>query len=232
MNMKPLAFFLTIIFMGSLMSASAATYTGTDLAGMTYPAAVNGTAQYVAAGALTPFDPAAELVLNANGTNGNSDLASVYAPGSSFGILTLFTATMTENQAGPAGSGNFPYWDILLQDPNSAGTVEVQAFSGDTWTTAGGYHTPSGDFGFGSNLVTVETTTVNGTQLGTWDVIAAGIDIGWSGARASTVTADIFSITVPGLSQVPEPSTWAAAALLAGFCVVSAARRHRSNLKA
>lgn len=243
MNIKNTAFFLTVIFLGSLSPVAAVTIGGTDLqpapdfiyatpgpgATAGYVAgspdlAVISSPDNVGGSGLAQYNDTGLILIN-NGYLGASfgTLNNILAQGAA-GNVSFDLYSMT------GAGGNSAYWDLLLTDPNNvSNTVEVNAFSdnilsgtnpfnqGESVDASTSVSQPGsvygGLFAFGSTWATVAGVVVDGTDLGDWNVAQLSIGVGGWDSGA-TGTAKIDSITLPGGNTVPDV---ASSALLLGI---------------
>ena len=117
--------------------------------------------------------------------------------------------TILINDIGVIGAATQPFGTVGA----SASLIQPGNQYNNPFGSAGGGAFPSST-GFPTNngvdptWASIAGVTLDGSTLGTWQVLAVGIaDGGFAGGPASIASID--SITLPSVAAVPEPSTWA-----------------------
>jgi hypothetical protein len=225
MNIKNIALITIAIALASLpWSASAITYSGTDLSGLKY-VGDPGDAQYVPAALLIPA--LAALSTRDSGVNGDAPTVFVTAAHlPTLGTLSTLSASYHLFDAATGPAGTQPYWLTYLYAPGG-GYIGVVTFGGPdlngssqihvfyTFDTDGNPHTT--DTYFGDTLSALDSILYNGTTtFGQLGIYETGVEIGdWAnGALIIPASANIDSITINGGSSVPDA---ASSALLLGL---------------
>ena len=221
LTMKKASSFFTG-FLAMLVAAGLFSLAGTAQAALISidVSAFNGINGGIAAGTVADFTiiPGAKLRIYNNYTNGSSNTFHGLGNAGTSGTLEIFNGATppTNIQSKPfaynpgqsikstTGSG--------LSD--GVGHIVVSSFSqtivnGAVWYNTGTFTSP--DF-TSSNYLGFKTQAGNYGWLNTTWTASTGQFQVLSGAYESVVGADIFTPSAP----VPEPGTWAAAALLAG----------------
>ena len=214
-NMKKLQIAIMAVGLAGAMSASASiTYSGTGLNGLNYVGAP-GDAQYVAASGSIP---AYAALYTADGsTAANADSPTVFVRPPTGTTLSTLSGSYDLLSSGP-GSGNVqPYWALWV---GTASTYKAVLYSlgGTPLTSSSTMHAFYPDFSaslgtWGDTLSQFDAITIGGVALGDMTVYWVGLEIG-DGGPAAPASANIESITVSGVSAVPEPTTMIAGALL------------------
>jgi len=179
--------------------ADSITYSGAELAGLTYAGDPGTDAQYVSG---TPDE--AQLFTANSGTADTDDSPAVFVQGP-FGTLSSFSASYDlVSSTGPAGTS--PYFILYLTDDGGF-TLPIVADGGSTLNASSLVHV--GDLTSGSITLAALDSLIDpksGFDYGLSTVAWAGVEIGdWdNGTTTISASADIDSITV---SQAPEPSS-------------------------
>jgi hypothetical protein len=179
--------------------ADSITYSGTELAGLTYAGDPGTDAQYVPG---TPDE--AQLYTANSGTANADDSPAVYVQGA-LGTLSSFSASYDlVSSSGPNGTS--PYFILWLTD-DAGFTLPIVADGGSTLNASSLVHV--GDLTSGSITLEALDSLIDpnsGLDYGLSTVAWAGVEIGdWdNGVATISASADIDSITV---SQAPEPSS-------------------------
>jgi hypothetical protein len=235
--------FLAVGAAGVVMSAAvsiapAATLTGSELAGLGYTTGATCTTGCSSSEAGGTITLTSTDNVGGGGSNQFQDTATVSIPSAYLGttnlgtlnnFLTNYTGNVSFNLATASAAGSqYAYWDVELQDPNnSAEKVVLNAFGNNAlganaWNgnSSVGYVFVSNTlttqvaYTFGSTWSTVAGVTVDGSTLGTWDIIALTVSVGGWDACATTPTSGtcpqtdtINSITLPGtVTATPLPA--------------------------
>jgi hypothetical protein len=217
--MKKLQIAIFTISLAAAMSASASiTYSGTALSGLTpaTPYGPSSDSQYVPASGSAP-------ALRALSTSDSGDLETsgddpaVFVQGP-MGTLSFFSASyqLYGNATGPSGTA--PYWILWVSAPgNPSDLIGIIGMGGPTLNSSSAIHVVYADQSYwGQSLGSILNDTYNGVAFGDMTVDWAGVEIGnWdNGDSIIPASANIDSITVPGVAPVPEPTTMIAGALL------------------
>ena len=193
------------------MSASASiTYSGTGLSTLHYVGDL-GDAQYVAASGLTP----AYAALYTPDASVNGDSPTVFVKPPLGTTLSTLSGSYDLLSSGP-GPGNVqPYWALWVGTANTYKAV-IYSLGGTPLTSSSTMHAFYPDWSplgtWGDTLSQFDAITYGGVALGDMTVNWVGLEIGEGGSGAAS--ANIESITVSGVSAVPEPTTVIAGALL------------------
>jgi hypothetical protein len=222
--MKKLQIAIFTISLAAAMSASASiTYSGTGLQGLDYQPSYLWTAeagyylapatdaQYVPASGSTPA--LAALYTPNSGTDWTDPTPAVFVQGP-MGTLSSFSASYSLYSPATGPSGTSPYWILYLTD-DTGFTAPIVADGGPTINGSSLVHL------FGGPSITLsaldaDIDPITGLAYGQETVAWAGVEIGnWdNGDNIIPASANIDSITVPGVAPVPEPTTMIAGALL------------------
>jgi len=221
--MKKLQIAIIAAALAGAMSASASiTFSGAALSGLTpaTPYGPSSDSRYVPASGSTPALWA--LYTSDSGaleTSGDTPAGFVQGP---MGTLSSFSASYSLYGAATGPSGTSPYWNIKVSptaDPTDV--IHIISMGGPTLNGSSAIHAYNADYSaaigtWGMTLSDLGAIIYGGYAIGGMTVNWAGIEIGnWdNGTSIIPASANIESITVSGVSAVPEPTTVIAGALL------------------
>jgi hypothetical protein len=243
-----------VVFAIGSSSASAETFTDSQLSGLNYSAPGPGaSAGYIPgvpgyANLFSPDDQSGGGLATITDI-GTLNIPNGYLGASSFGNLNNILAqgaagnvsfdlsSMTSGGATPANQ--YAYWDVVLTDPsNPAFTITINSFSDnqlgkngfnvgesvDASTTLTSTDVANSLVPFGTSWATVAGLSEDGTPLGDWSVADLSISVG-GWDSGENQDGHIDAITVPGGDPVPDA---ASTLTLLGVCfgTLAGLRRH------
>ena len=190
-------------------SASATTYSGTGLSGLTSstPYGPDSDSQYVPATVSTPALWALSTPdSGALDTSGDDPAVFVLGP---MGTLSSFSASYSLYGAATGPSGTSPYWNIKVSPTaNPADLINIIAMGGSTLDGSSAIHAYNADYSaavgtWGMTLSALGLLTYDGYTIGDMTVVKAGVEIGnWdNGINIIPASANFDSITI---SSVPD----------------------------
>lgn len=193
-----------VLAFGATAFAGTMTYSGSELAGLTY-IGYSGDAQYVAASGMTPAY--ADLYTADAGTAETADSPAVFVQGP-MGDLSSFSGSYSLLSSS-GGAGNLPYWILWVSDGNpSDPLIGIIGFGGSTLNGSSQIHVIGASSSYwGDTLSELDSIIyAPGVSFGDMTVEWAGVEIGdWAIDDSISASAEFDSLTVP--APVPEPSS-------------------------
>ena len=209
--MKSLTLFTSLAILGFLpWSASALTYSGSALSGLTpsTPYGPSSDSQYVPASGSTPALWAL-YTSDSGALDTSGDIPAVFVQ-SPMGTLSSFSASYSLYGAATGPSGVEPYWNIKVSpDANPADVIHIISMGGSPLNGSSAIHAYNADYSaavgtWGMTLSALDAITYGGYTIGDMTVNAAGVEIGnWdNGTSIIPASANFDSLTVPGVPDV------------------------------
>jgi hypothetical protein len=209
-----LTIFTLTVFLAILTgTASALTYSGSALSGLTpsTPYGPSSDSQYVPASGSTPALWAL-YTSDSGALDTSGDIPAVFVQGP-LGTLSFFSASYSLYGAATGPSGVEPYWNIKVSpDANPADVIHIISMGGSPLNGSSAIHAYNADYSaavgtWGMTLSALDAITYGGYTIGDMTVNAAGVEIGnWdNGTSIIPASANFDSLTVT--SSVPEPAT-------------------------